>query len=720
MRQFRWIVSFLLLFPLTLFSQKKQISLEDIFKNGTFRQDMVAGFRSMHDGRYYSEIDEKGNLLQRKFSDGQVEDTVVNLRTILYNKDTLRVEDYAFSTKEDKLLLFTEGKSIYRHSATNKMYLYDLNNGTVQLLDSDPVMHATFSPNGEYIAYIKHNDLYYYSLSDKLSKAITTDGSYNIINGNCDWVYEEEFSFTKAFEWSENSDYIAYYRFDQTHVPEYNFALYDSLYPTDYRYKYPKAGEKNSVAEIYSYYLKTEQKVKNEIGTNTDIYIPRIKINPFNNALIIYRLNRLQNHLEFLQANENGQTHVVYEEENNAYIEITDDIYFLKESNGFVFTSEKNGYNHIYVQNLDANLTAQITTGNWDVVDIKGVDERKGIIYYTSAEQSPMERHLYEIKMNGKGKKQITTEEGWYDIFFSEGYQYFMQKYSKLNTVPVYSICDRSGNEVRVLKDNEKLKKKMSEYDLSNVELMHIPNADGVMLNGWILKPSNFDATKKYPVLLYQYSGPASQEVKNQFGGRDLWWYQMLAQKGYIIACFDGTGTGFRGEAFRKKTYLQLGKYESDDQIAVGKYFSKQPYVDPTRIGIWGWSFGGYMSSICILKGADVFKTAIAVAPVTNWRYYDNIYTERYMRTPQENGKGYDDNSPVNMVKNLKGNYLLVHGTADDNVHLQNSMMMLDELIKNNKDFDSEMYPNKNHGISGGNTRIQLYRKMTNFILEKL
>lgn len=710
----------LVLLPAYLFSQKKQITLEDIFRNGTFRQDMVAGFRSMKDGRFYSEIDDKGNLLKRRFSDGEIDDTLLNLRSIVYVKDTLRIEDYAFSDQEDQLLLFTEGKSIYRHSATYKMYLYNVKEQSVTAIDQEPVLHASFSPNGKYIAYIKNNNLYYYTIQNKKSLAITKDGNFNIINGNCDWVYEEEFSFTKAFEWSENSDYLAYYRFDQTEVPEYQFAVYDSLYPTSYRYKYPKAGEKNSTVEIYSYYLNSDKKVKNDIGTEKDIYIPRIKINPYNNALIIYRLNRLQNHLEFLQADENGQTHVVYEETNKAYVEINDDLFFLHSKNGFVFTSEKNGYSHIYFHDLSLNASSQITEGLWDVTEIKGIDEKAGKIFFMSAEKSPMERHLFVINTNGKGKKQLTTEEGWYDIFFSEGFQYYMQKYSRQNVVPVYSICDRSGNEVRILKENERLKNKMAEYDLAKVELMQIPNADGVMLNGWILKPSSFDPAKKYPVLLYQYSGPASQEVKNQFGGRDLWWYQMLAQKGYIIACFDGTGTGFRGEAFRKKTYLQLGKYESDDQITVGKYFASQSYVDAGRIGIWGWSFGGYMSSICILKGADVFKTAIAVAPVTNWRYYDNIYTERYMRTPQENAKGYDENSPVNMVKNLKGNYLLIHGTADDNVHLQNSMMMLDELIKNNKDFDSEMYPNKNHGISGGNTRLQLYRKLTNFILEKL
>jgi dipeptidyl-peptidase-4 len=331
-----------------------------------------------------------------------------------------------------------------------------------------------------------------------------------------------------------------------------------------------------------------------------------------------------------------------------------------------------------------------------------------------------MDRNLFSIAFNGEQKVTMTPEKGWHDIDFSNGFEYFMDKFSMLNIPPIYTIKNKDGNLIRILKDNQSLKKKMAEYNLANVEMIQVPNEEGVLLNGWILKPSTFSAAKKYPLLMFQYSGPGSQQVMNQFALRDYWWYQMLAEKGYIIACVDGTGTGFRGEAFKKKTYLQLGKYESDDQIAAAKYFGKQAYIDASRIGIWGWSYGGYMSSICMFKGADVFKTGIAVAPVTNWRYYDNIYTERYMRTPQENAKGYDDNSPVNMVKQLKGNFLLIHGTADDNVHYQNSIMLIDAMIKANKDYDAEFYPNKNHGISGGNTRLHLYRRMTNFLLEKL
>jgi dipeptidyl-peptidase-4 len=590
----------------------------------------------------------------------------------------------------------------------------------VTLVNDKKILHPAFSPQSDKVAYVLDNNIYYLDLNTKETITITDDGDYNHINGNCDWVYEEEFEFTKAYEWSAEGDFLAYYSFDQTLVPEYNFAIYDKLYPTDYKYKYPKAGEKNSIIGIHIYHLKNGKTIECNLGENTDIYIPRIKINPNNNTLVIYRLNRLQNQLELLEADsKNGQTKTIYNETNKYFVEINDNISFLKNKNAFVYTSEKDGHNHIYIHDIDQNKSTQLTQGNWEVTDIKGVDETAQTLHYISTEKSPLERQLYSLNMSNLLSSCTTPESGWHDITFSQNYKYFLDKYSKINQAPTYTLVSSSNNK-RMLKNNAALMTKMSEYDLSKLELITVPNEAGEQLNAWIIKPSSFTTAKKYPLLMFQYSGPGSQQVMNQFSGRDFWWYQMLAQKGYIIVCVDGTGTGFRGEEFKKKTYLQLGKYESDDQIAAAKYFAKQPYIDASRIGIWGWSYGGYMSSICLLKGADVFKTAIAVAPVTNWRYYDNIYTERYMRTPQENAKGYDDNSPVNMVDKLKGNYLLIHGTADDNVHYQNAIEMQKALINANKDFDSEAYPNKNHGISGGVTRLQLYRKLTNFILEKL
>ncbi len=734
-------ISLLFLLAIITFSAftqgKKEISLEDIFTKNTFKQDAVAGFRSMRDGHYYTEINKDGILQKVNFETGKVESNIVNFKDLRYNSKELKIDDYEFNNNETKLLLLTESENIYRRSVLHRVYVFDLATKKIFMVHKDKILHAAFSPQGDKVAYVFQNDLYYYDLTNKETVAVTEDGDYpsaesgnektdkngkagNSINGNCDWVYEEEFEFTKAYEWSDKGDYLAFYHFDQTDVPEYDFAVYDKLYPTDYKYKYPKAGEKNSVITIKVYHIEDGRTVKCDIGEETDIYIPRIKINPFNNTLVIYKLNRLQNHLEMLEANpRNGKTKMIYNETNKYFVEINDNISFLKNRNAFVYTSEKDGYNHIYIHDITKDESVQITKGNWEVTDIKGVDETGNKIHFVSTEVSPLDRQLYSVNLDGSNKSCTTPEAGWHDVTFNSDYTYFLDKHSVINQVPTFTLVG-PGMSKRVLKDNAELKAKMREYNLSEFEMFKVPNSDGTLLNGWLLKPRNFSEEQQYPLLMFQYSGPGSQQVTNQFSVGNMWWYQLLAQNGYIIVCVDGTGTGFRGEEFKKKTYLQLGKYESDDQIAVAKYFAEQPNIDPKRIGIWGWSYGGYMSSICLLKGADVFKTAIAVAPVTNWRYYDNIYTERYMRTPQENPKGYDNNSPVNMVNRLEGNYLLIHGSADDNVHLQNSMMMIDALVKANKDFDFEIYPNKNHGIGGGTTRLHLYRKMTNFLLEKL
>lgn len=712
---------FYISFSNALFAQgKKEIFLEDIFTKNTFKQESVAGFRSMRDGRYYIETSKDGMLQKMNFESGRFESNLLSLKGIRYNNVELKVDEYEFNENETKLLLLTESENIYRRSVLHRVYIYDIATKKVTQLHKEKVLHASFSPQSDKVAYVYKNNLYYYDITSNETLPVTEDGDYNSINGNCDWVYEEEFEFTKAYEWSESGDFIAYYHFDQTLVPEYNFAMYDQLYPTEYKYKYPKAGEKNSVVSVKIYHIEDARTVVCQLGEDTDFYVPRIKINPFNNTLIVYKLNRLQNHLELYSVNaRNGKTRLIYNETNKYFVEINDDISFLKLRNAFVYTSEKDGYNHIYLHDIDEDKSTQLTKGNWEVTDIKGVDEKSGTIYFMSTELSPLDRQLYTVNLDGSAKTCLTPEAGVHEITYNSDYTYFLDKHSSINKVPTYTLVSRNLTK-RLLKDNAELKAKMSEYKLSEFELFKVPNAEGTLLNGWLLKPHDFSEDNQYPLLMFQYSGPGSQSVANQFSIGNMWWYQLLAQNGYIIVCVDGTGTGFRGEEFKKKTYLQLGKYESDDQIAVAKYFAEQPNIDPKRIGIWGWSYGGYMSSICLLKGADVFKTAVAVAPVTNWRYYDNIYTERYMRTPQENAKGYDDNSPVNMVNKLQGNYLLIHGSADDNVHLQNTMMMTDALIKANKDFDSEIYPNKNHGISGGVTRLQLFRKITNYLLEKL
>ena len=703
---------------------KKEITLDDLYKNYTFRIKDVPGFNAMNDGKRYTQKDEEGAHQFIRIYDletGKQDKTIFDNKIIKFRDSTLKIDGYTFSKNEQKLLLLTDGENIYRRSVRSHVYVYDITTGSVTLLDDDKVLHATFSPDGEKIAFVKNNNLYYRDLKNGITTAVTADGEKNkIINGNCDWVYEEEFEFTRAFEWNADGSYLAWYRFDESLVPEYTLARYSGLYPQQYVYKYPKAGERNSLVEIHTCNLQTKQVANVDLGSETDQYIPRIKWGTDPGRLFVFRMNRHQNKLEMLQAEAaSGKTKSVYAEKNKYYISINDEITFLPGGHSMVFRSERDGYNHLYFYDWKKNEINNLTPGSYDVDHLVGVDIERKLVYYTAAENSPLQRNLYVVSTGGLHKKCLTPEPGMHIITPCDGYNYFIDRYSRINKVPVYNLISETGRVIRVLEDNAALEKKMGEYAMGKIKLMKLEGAKE-SLNAWMITPPGFDKNKKYPVLMYQYSGPGSQEVADKFPLGNYFWHQMLAEKGYIVVCVDGTGTGFRGEAFRKKTYLQLGKYESDDQIAVARSLGALSYVDKDRIGIWGWSYGGFMSCTCILKGNDVFKTAIAVAPVTNWRYYDNIYTERYMRTPKENPSGYDDNSPEKMAGKLKGKFLYIHGTADDNVHFQNSVMFTTALINANKDYDSEYYPDKNHGISGGNTRYHLYRRMTNFILSNL
>ncbi len=706
------------------FAQNKQITLDDIWKNNTFRMKDVPGFNAMKDGQHYTQMDRESKRIYIRvynLQSGGQEKTLFDNAVNKYNSNELSVESYTFSRDEQKMLLLTEGQNIYRHSVLHKVYIYDIGSGVVKLLDNDKVLHATLSPDGTKVAYVKNNNLYIKDLKKGAVTTVTTDGVKNkIINGNCDWVYEEEFSFTRAFDWSDDGKYIAYYRFDESQVPEYTLAKYNGLYPEQYTYKYPKAGERNSVVQVKIYDVQKKLAVKVDVGKETDQYIPRIKWMATNGQLCVYRLNRLQNKLELLQADAtNGRTKEIYSERNQYYISIDDAVTFLPDGHSMILRSERSGYNHFYNWDWKMNQLTDLTPGSYDVDGLAGIDKSKKLLYYTSAESSPLERKLYVVDWNGGNKNCLTPEMGMHYITPCEGFNFFMDRYSQIDKVPVYRLMNAKGEVVRVLEDNKALETKMKDYELGDIHFMKIKGADDTLL-GWIIRPPGFNKAKKYPVLMFQYSGPGSQQVNDNFPAGNFFWHQMLAERGYIVVCVDGTGTGYRGEAFRKRTYLQLGKYESDDQIAVAKHLGELPYVDKNRIGIWGWSYGGFMSATCLLKGNDVFKAAISVAPVTNWRYYDNIYTERYMRTPKENEKGYDDNAPEKMAANLKGKLLLIHGTADDNVHFQNAVMLTNALISANKEFESEYYPDRAHGISGGNARYHLYNRMTDFILKNL
>ncbi|MFA6056882.1 MAG: S9 family peptidase [Taibaiella sp.] len=709
---------------LTFAQGRKQISLEDIWQNGTFAAKNVPGFNALKDGKHYTQLDESGDEQQINIYDlasGKKSKTLLTKKT---SDEIGEIGEYSLSNDEQKIMLLTNPEPIYRRSILHKVWILDLKTGSRQLLDNEPVLHATFNPQGTKVAFVRDNNLYIKDLSTGNLTAVTHDGEHNkIINGNCDWVYEEEWEFTRAYDWSPDGNYLAWYRFDESGVKEYTIPFYEETnsYPRLYTYKYPKAGEANSVVTIHIFDVKNGNIALAQTGPEKDQYIPRIKWAGNTSKLCVYRMNRLQNKLELLLTDAaTGNAEIIYSEENPYYIEINDNLTFLPDGTSFVLTSERDGFNHLYKWNFINKELTQLTHGGWDVDQMVGVDQANKCVYYTAGVTTPLERKLYKVDWNGKETKCLTPADGTHEVTPCAGFRYFLDKYSRMNMVPVYTLISNDGKKIKVLEDNKALKQTMSSYALGVISTLQIPNGNGDMLNAWMIKPADFDPSKKYPVLLYQYSGPGSQEVEDKFPVKDYFWYQMLAQKGYIIVCADGTGTGGRGEKFKKKTYLQLGKYESDDQIAVGKYMARQDYVDPDRVGIWGWSYGGFMSSICILKGADVFKTAIAVAPVTNWRFYDNVYTERYMRTPVVNANGYDDNAPEKMASKLKGNFLMIHGTADDNVHYQNAVVFTDQLIKANKQFQAEYYPNKNHSIYGGVTRLQLYRRMTDFILKNL
>jgi dipeptidyl-peptidase 4 len=713
-------------------AQKKELSNELIWGKPTFAAKSIQGLRSMKDGKHYTSFHTNSDtkekfILQYEYSTGKVSDTIVRsseLKLMIPNDITMvSMDDYVFSADESKILISNNSEGIYRHSTKELNYIFDLKTRKLQnLSDYGKQMFASFSPDGSQVAFVRDNNIYIRNVATREEQKITEDGEWEkIINGWCDWVYEEEFSFAQAFFWSPDGKNIAYYKFDESNVKRFNMAMYGDLYPKDYQYKYPKAGEKNAEVSIHIYNVANGNTVTVDVGPEKDQYIPRIKWTADPNKLCVLRMNRHQDKLEYLLADvSNGKTKVFLTETSKTYIDINDDFTFLNDKKSFLITTEKDGFNHFYLYDLNGKLIRKITNGNWEVTAFYGMDANQKTLYFQAAAVSPLQREIYKINLDGKSMKKLSKQVGTNNAFFSADCSFYINYYSNANTPNYITLMDKNGIEIRVLEDNKKLKDKLAEYDLTKKEFLSITTSEGVVLNAWMMKPSNFDANKKYPVYMFLYGGPGSQQVLDSWGATNYMWYQMLCQKGYIVVCVDNRGTGARGAEFKKMTHLQLGKFETIDQIEAAKWLGKQSYVDASRIGIQGWSYGGYMSSLCITKGADVFKMAIAVAPVTNWKYYDSIYTERYLHTPQENKSGYEDNSPINFVNQLKGKYLIVHGTADDNVHFQNSVDMIDALIKANKKFESAYYPNKNHGIVGGTTRLHLYSKMTDFILNNL
>lgn len=707
-----------LLLCCSVFAQ--EITLEDIWAKGTFRSKSIDEIRSMKNGENYCILKREG-IEKYAYSTGKKIEQIVSFSDLKFKTENEYVFDYRFNQDESKLLLATNPEFIYRRSYLANYYIYDIKTKQLASVNKDKVRLAEFAPDGSKVAYVKANNLFMLSLSDMQETQITTNGEFNkIINGTTDWVYEEEFAITKGFFWSPDSKKIAFYSFDESNVKEYTIPYYGSLYPVQYTYKYPKAGEANSVISVLVYDIEAQQTHNIDLGPNKDIYIPRLQWT-LNNEVFVHKLNRHQNHYELFVASCNDyKLNKIYDERNECYIEQVEDVTFLSDKKNFILKSEKNGFMNLYKVNIYTKEIEPITTGQYDVADICYIDDKSGKIYFTAAQSEAYNRELLVVDKNKKIKK-LSGKVGTYTADFSATGKYYISSFSDTDTPTIYTVNDNTGKTLVVLEDNKDLKAVLSNYGKERKEFGKFKTSSGQELNYWIIKPEKMESGKKYPLLFYVYGGPGSQEVLNsQSRASDYMWFRMLAQKGYVVACVDGRGTGMRGEKFKKCTYMELGKYETEDQIEAAKYFGSLSFIDKNRIGIFGWSYGGYMSSLCITKGADYYKAAIAVAPVTNWRYYDNVYTERFMRTPQENAEGYDTNSPINHVEKLKGNYLLIHGTADDNVHYQNSMDLITALVKANKQFEHFAYPNKDHGIYGGNTRLHLYTLMTDFILRKL
>lgn len=703
---------------------QQKITLEEIW-SGTFRTKGMDELNAMKNTNQYTVLnfDRASRTMQIDLYDYATLNKVSTLIDTKNHTELKSIDGYTFDKNEKKLLIATNSNPIFRHSFTADYFVYDLTSKKLTKFTDKAIQEPTFSPDGNSIAYVFENNMFLTDLNSGATFQITQDGKKNaIINGITDWVYEEEFSFVKAFDWNADGSKIAFIKFDESNVPEFSMDMYnEGLYPTQSVFKYPKAGEKNAVVSLHVFDVKTNKTTKINLGNYSDFYIPRIKWTNETNTLSAQVLNRHQNNLDlhFIDA-LTGKTRIVLNEKDEAYVDVTDNLTFLKD-NSFIWTSEKDGFNHIYHYDQNGKLKKQVTKGNWEVTNYYGFDEKNKTIYYQSVENGSINRDVYAIKIDGKGKVRLSSKSGTNNATFSPNFEFYINTFSSAIAAPYYSLNDsKTGKEIKKIQSNEQVEEKLAKYNVSPKEFFVLTTEKGHNLNAWMIKPKDFDPSKKYPLFMYQYSGPGSQQVDNAWNATDDYWFMMLAQKGYIVACVDGRGTGFKGAAFKKCTYKELGKYEVEDQIDAAKVFGNYAYIDKSRIGIFGWSYGGFMSSNCIFQGADVFKTAIAVAPVTSWRYYDSIYTERYMQTPQENASGYDNNSPINHVSKLKGNFLLVHGTADDNVHVQNTMKMIEALVQANKQFDWAIYPDKNHGIFGGKTRLQLYTKMTNFLLEKL
>lgn len=711
-------------------AKAQQITIEDV-AGGTYRPATIRNVSPLAiDGESYASISADGARIEKcSFKTGEITEVLFD-KTAARGASISGVEGYVISPDGKNILIETDRTPIYRHSATSNYFIYNVKNKTLTPLSNGGKQECPkFSPDGTMVAFVRDNNIFLVKLLfNNAESQITKDGERNkVINGKPDWVYEEEYAFNCAFDFSADSEMLAWIRFDETDVKTFSFPWYRGaapsmdnykLYPGSYEYKYPKAGEDNSKVSVLSYDIKSRVTRTMQVPMDADGYIPRIQFTSTKDRLMVLTLNRHQNRLDFYAVNPRStQAQLVLREEEKTYVDqpAYDNVDFSRDQ--FVLISDRDGHRHLYLYTSGGQLVSQLTSGDYDVTAYYGASADGKTFFYASNEGSPLEQYIYKIDTSGR-KTKLSTEKGFNSAIFSSNCLYYLNIHSDISTPPVYTLCTATGKQLKVIEDNAKLRGKLASLTLSKPEIISITTADGVQLNGWMVKPADFSSSKRYPVLMYQYSGPGSQQVLNSYsngfvGG--LTWEQRLAEKGYIVVCVDGRGTGGRGSEFLRCTYMRMGDLESHDQVETALWLGRQPYVDKDRIAIWGWSFGGFNTIMSLCEGRQVFNCGVAVAPVTDWRFYDSAYTERFMRTPQENPDGYDC-SPLHRYENLKGDLLLIHGTADDNVHYQNTAELAEALVQAQKQFDMQVYTNRNHSIYGGKTRLHLIRRIEDYL----
>jgi dipeptidyl-peptidase-4 len=703
-----------------------QLTVERIFSS-EFQLQSLPESQWMANGQRYSYVVQAGD-----HTDLVAEDAQTGTKTVLVDgarlvpagqSKPIEIEDYTWTPDEKKLLIFTNSQPVWRQNTKGQFYVYDLASGRLTPASTAPgwQQFAKLSPDGTKVGFVRDNNLWVADLATGRETQLTRDGSETIINGTFDWVYEEELDLQDGWRWSPDGQRIAFWRIDDNPVRPF-FWMKDTgdSYSQPISLRYPKAGSTNPTAKLGVFDLSSGQTTWLQTGADSTMYLARMEWAESPTELVVQRLNRHQNRLDVMVADaRTGATRTLFTDTDSAWVDVDDDLSFIRGGRQFLWSSERDGFNHLYLYNRDGTVARQLTRGPWDVTQVFGVDERNGYVYFSATEQGPEQRHLYRVRLEGGAPERLTKEPGTHSVQLSAKTPYYLDTWSRASSVPVITLHRTDGSVVRTLVDNAGARQKLAQLAVSPTVFFDFRTSEGTQLNGWMIKPANFDPARKYPVLLYVYGGPGSQTVTDAWGGARYLWHQLLAQQGYIVVSVDNRGTGGRGRDFKKQVYLNLGVREAADQVEAARWLARQPYVDSSRMGIWGWSYGGYMTAFTLEQPNNPFKAGIAVAPVADWRLYDTIYTERFMRTPQENPQGYDRGSPVKNVAGLRARLLVVHGSGDDNVHFQNSTQLVDALQAAGKQFNFMMYPDRNHSIAGGRS-VHLFTMLTNWITQNL